>query len=157
MTVHYLDSSGWLKQFFEEPGSSWIKKLVVEQEPIASASLGYVEVAAALVRQQQARKFTDEQLTQAIETLEGQWRRFFQVQLDSDVAALAFSLARQWKLRGADAMHLAAAEHLRRQMAESETTVVLVASDEELLAGAQAIGFDIINPVLKDQESLPRS
>jgi predicted nucleic acid-binding protein len=153
MTVHYLDSSAWLKQFFEEPGSAWIKKLVVEQEPIASASLGYVEVTASLVRQQQARKLTDEQLAQAIETVQGQWHRFFQVQLDSDVADLAFSLARQWKLRGADAMHLAAADHLRRQLTESETTVALVAADEELLAAAQAIGFRIINPVLEESRA----
>src|SRR5262245_21308666 len=114
MTVHYLDSSVWIKQFFEEPGSTWVKKLVLGRSAIASASIGYLEVAAALIRQQQARKVADEKLSEAIEILRRQWHNFFQVQLDSDVIGLAFSLVQQWKLRVADAMHLSAGEYLRQ-------------------------------------------
>jgi predicted nucleic acid-binding protein len=112
MTVYYLDSSAWIKHFLKEPGSSWVSRLFEQhRDLLASASLGYVEVSSALVRQQVARNLAPEAVDRAMTALDTNWHAFFQVELTREIANLAVSFARKWKLRGADAMHLGAADY----------------------------------------------
>jgi hypothetical protein len=68
---------------------------------------------------------------------------FVQVEFDDTVVRLAESLGPQWRLRGADSVHLASAVRLRDSL---NATVTLIASDVELLAAAAAEGFAVLDP-----------
>jgi len=62
---------------------------------------------------------------------------------DDAVVRLAESLGPQWKLRGADSVHLASAVRLRDSL---NATVTVIASDVELLTAAAAEGFAVLDP-----------
>ena len=44
MIIHYLDSSAWVKNYCRETGSQWIRELIAGGLPLASSSLGLIEV-----------------------------------------------------------------------------------------------------------------
>ena len=66
-----------------------------------------------------------------------------QVEFDDAVVRLAEAMGPQWKLRGADSIHLASAVRLRDSLSAA---VTVIASDAELLAAATAEGFDVLDP-----------
>lgn len=146
MKLFYLDSSAWLKRFFDEPGSSWVRGLFEQKTALASASLGYVEVSAALARQQMSRKMNAEEVKKALGLLDAQWRDFFQVGMDDEIVSLAVGLAREKRLRGGDAIHLAAVTYLVRSRAASPGSVVFVVADVELASAAVSLGLTVVNP-----------
>jgi predicted nucleic acid-binding protein len=146
VTVFYLDSSAWLKRYFLEPGSDWMTRLFQSGDPLASSVLGYIEVASALARQQVPRKLDEQGLARLQQQLEEDWGDLTGLPLSDEVAARALRLARGYKLRGADAVHLATALDLKDALAGTGNSVVLIASDEDLLAGAQRSGLAVDNP-----------
>ena len=148
MSVYYLDSSAWVKRYFEEPGSGWVMLLFDERERLASSNLGYVEVASALARQQESRNLDQQKLEQLQEQLKADWTDLTGFPLTVELAERAVVLAQRYKLRGADAVHLAAALGLQNRLAAINETVVVVSSDRELLEAARDAGLKVENPAL---------
>jgi NMD protein affecting ribosome stability and mRNA decay len=78
-----------------------------------------------------------------LHTIRRDYDSFIQIDLDPPVLRLAHELAIRRRLRGADCAHLAAAMRLRELRAGA---IIFVASDAELLAGAVAEGFAVLDP-----------
>ncbi|MFZ0963612.1 MAG: type II toxin-antitoxin system VapC family toxin [Terriglobia bacterium] len=148
MTLFYLDSSAWLKRYFLEPGSGWMMRLFEIGIPLASSVLGYLEVASALARQPVSRKRDEDQLARLQQQLEEDWGELTGFPLTDETVARAVRLARGYKLRGADALHLATALGVNDALAGTGNSLVLIASDENLLAAAQQTGLAVENPVI---------
>ena len=148
MTLFYLDSSAWLKRYFLEPGSGWIMRLFESGNPLASSVLGYIEVASALTRQQVPRKLDEDKLAQLQQQLEEDWGDLTGFPLTDETVGRAVRLARGYKLRGADAVHLATALGVNDALVGTGNSLVLVASDEDLLAVAQQTGLTVENPAI---------
>ena len=146
MTLFYLDSSAWLKRYFLEPGSGWMMRLFQSGDPLASSVLGYIEVASALARQQVPRKLDEDKLAQLQQQLEEDWGDLTGFPLTDETVGRAVRLARGHKLRGADAVHLATALGVNDALAGTGNSLVLIASDEDLLAVAQQTGLPVENP-----------
>ncbi len=148
MTLFYLDSSAWLKRYFLEPGSDWMTRLFQSGDLLASSVLGHIEVTSALARQQVPRKLDEEKLARLQKQLEEDWGDLAGLPLTEEVVDRALRLARSYKLRGADAVHLATALGMNDTLAGTGNSLVLVASDEELLAAAQQTGLAVANPAI---------
>jgi len=148
VTLLYLDSSAWLKRYFQEPGSDWMMRRFESGDPLASSALGYVEVTSALARQQASRKLDEERLARLQQQLEEDWGDMAGLPLTDEVVARAVRLARGYKLRGADAVHLATAISVNDALAGTGNSLVLIASDEELLAAARQMGLAVENPAV---------
>ena len=148
MTLFYLDSSAWLKRYFLEPGSGWTTRLFESGNPLASSVLGYIEVASALTRQQVPRKLDEDKLAQLQQQLEEDWGDLTGFPLTDETVGRAVRLARGYKLRGADAVHLATALGVNDALVGTGNSLVLVASDEDLLAVAQQTGLTVENPAI---------
>jgi len=146
VTLFYLDSSAWLKRYFLEPGSGWMMRLFQSGDPLASSVLGYIEVASALARQQVPRKLDEDKLAQLQQQLEEDWGDLTGFPLTDETVGRAVRLARGHKLRGADAVHLATALGVNDALAGTGNSLVLIASDEDLLAVAQQTGLPVENP-----------
>lgn len=142
MSVFYLDSSAWVKRYVQELGSAWVHALFDRRERIASSTLGYLEVVAAL-----SRRLPHADMALLEPRLEADWQDMARLPLTGEAIDQAVDLARQYKLRGADAVHLATALDLQKTLASINEVVVLVASDDELLKGAQAAGLPVENPI----------
>ena len=148
MTLFYLDSSAWLKRYFLEPGSGWMMRLFESGNPLASSVLGYIEVASALTRQRVPRKLDEDKLARLQQQLEEDWGDLTGFPLTDETVGRAVRLARDYKLRGADALHLATALGVNDALVGTGNSLVLVASDEDLLAVAQQTGLTVENPAI---------
>ena len=148
MTLFYLDSSAWLKRYFHEPGSEWVMRLFGRGDPLASSVLGYIEVASALARQQVSRNLDEDKLSRLQQQLEEDWGDLTGLSVTEEVVRSAVRLARSHKLRGADAIHLASALGVSDALSGTGDSLILVASDEELLAAAQQVGLTVENPTI---------
>jgi uncharacterized protein len=140
--VYYLDSSAWVKRYFAEAGSSWVQTLFHRQVTLATSALGYVEVAATLAR----RSRPGTSLPSLQHQLQTEWENMLQLELSSSLYAQALWLAWNYKLRGADAIHLAAAQQLREQGARRSLEFAFVTADSELVAAAQNLQLAVTNP-----------
>jgi predicted nucleic acid-binding protein len=60
----------------------------------------------------------------------------------------ALSLAWEQKLRGADAIHLAAARQIGNQASRRSLEFVLVSADNELLRAAKSFELAVTNPAV---------
>jgi len=151
MTVYYLDSSAWLRRYFAEAGTRWVQHLFARHQPLASSRLGYVEVAAALARQQSTRPTAPDSETDLLNAFEAHWRELLKVEIDEMVFDRARALAWEKRLRGADAIHLAAADSLRAYLATRSVHLALLTADMELTAAARSLGIDTRNPADQEQ------
>jgi len=68
------------------------------------------------------------------------------VEIDEAAFHRARALAWEKRLRGADAIHLAAADSLRAHLAIRSVPFTLLTADTELAAAARALGIETQNP-----------
>jgi predicted nucleic acid-binding protein len=146
MIVYYLDASAWVKRYYAESGSDRVRELLARGAIMASASLGVLEVAAALARKGKAGEIPPASLEQALTTLRHDWERFAQIHLTDDVLADALGVARTRALRAADAVHLASALVVAAELSPQEDTMTFVVSDRELRQAAVAAGLRVLDP-----------
>ena len=132
--MNYFDTSALIKRFVDEPGSDAVAALL-DDEPVAATSIvAYAEVHAGLARKLRERGMTASGHRRTVRAFDVDWRAWVRVAVTERVLALVPALVRRHPLRGFDAIHLAAALHLR---AELKDAVGFVAADERLLAAAE--------------------
>jgi len=153
MSVFYLDSSAIVKRYSPEVGSAWVKAIT---DVRAGHMLIFSEIALAEVATAFAAK------SRAPQGLSIHWRdlalkRFLadcadQYQLlgvEREIIDLAVKLTRRQKLRGCDAIHLAAAVAVNEELLSKQLpSLTFVSADEDLLEAAEAEGLPTENPNL---------
>jgi predicted nucleic acid-binding protein len=149
LTIHYLDSSVWVKRYFEEPGSDRIHQLFKGREPLASSSLGRVEVAAAIARQSASRRIDAEARSLVDSQLDREWSLFLQAEAAPNDFVSAVTLARKHALRGADAIHLAIVCRLNQDFETAGDHLVFQTADTELVEAGRAEGVMVENPLAR--------
>lgn len=147
MIFYYLDSSAWVKRYYEEPGAAFVQRLFAENSFFACASLGLIEVMATLARKGKALGSSQSTIEQQSRALHEDWQFFIKVQFTSDVIDRATRSAKQLTLRGVDAIHLASALELQQRIADPADELIFVTSDSELLQAAQVSGLIVIDPM----------
>ena len=142
-TRYYLDASAWVKLYFQELGSEWIARFWAARFGTASSTLGVVEVLAAVARRMAAARVDSATIELTLHAIEADFSGFQRIPFDEPVIRIACSLPKKFKLRAADTIHLASVLRLR-QISNSE--IVLVASDDELLKAAAEEGIVVLDP-----------
>jgi len=136
----FLDTSTLAKRYFEEPGSVELENLfhsVVSQAYVST--LAFPEFAAAVGRKLYQKELRKKQAEVVLFEFQKDWRDLFvRIPLDQTTSESAASLAVQFPLTGADAVHLASAE-------ESDAEL-FIASDTRLLQSAEKIGIMTYDP-----------
>lgn len=147
MTVHYLDSSVWVKRYFDEAGSDRVHRLFHAGIPLASSSIGRVEVAAAIARQSASRRVNAEGRSLIDSQLDREWNLFLQAEATSNDFILAVTLTRRHALRGADAIHLAIVCRLNQDFESAGDHLVFQTADAELMEAGREEGLVVENPL----------
>ena len=101
-----------------------------------ASRLTYVEAHAALAARARASPRARRLLARARREVESRWTDVAVVELDAHVAEVAALAAGQYRLRGADAVHLASAAVLG-------SGVIMVSRDADLREAALAAGLDV--------------
>ena len=150
MTTYYVDSSALVKRYVNEIGSNWVQTLCdpAARHVLALAHIGRVEVAAALGIKERQGILPTKIRDALIHDLEQDARhQYWLIDVDHAIVTQAIALTRRQKLRGYDAVHLAAALFLQTTlMTQGLLPPILVSADTELLTAAEAEGLTVENP-----------
>jgi len=133
-----LDTSGLVKLFVEEAGSTDTRALLSDAVMIAASRIAFTEAMAAFGRRHREGSIDDAALETAIARLDAYWTSVGVIDLDERAAG---RLAIAHGLRGLDAIHLAAAVAMRDAM--SEGSVRFVTFDHRQAQAAAAERLDV--------------
>ncbi len=138
--ITYFDTSVVLKLLVaDEIGGDAAERLWLESEFVVCAEIGYVEARAALAAVHRDSRLTKASYVVAKHELEALWSQVDIVAVTADLVSEAGNLAESEKLRGYDAVHLAAGL--------ASNSAVFASADDRLLAAAQRNGLSISNPL----------
>jgi predicted nucleic acid-binding protein len=150
MAVYFLDSSALVKRYAAERGSAWVRGLVdpAARHDLLSARITGVEVASALARH--VPPLPPGYWARIMPVFRWEFRTFFQVvPVDRALVDRAITLAGLHRLRGYDAVQLAALVQVRRRFNRAgRPAPALVSADAALNAAAFAEGFAVEDPDL---------
>ncbi len=136
----YLDTTAIVKLLVEEEFSDELRK-AVGGHLVRTVSIAFVETLSALARKEELSE--SERLSATREFL-ASWHRFRAISTDGVLEAAGI-LARAHRLRGFDAVHLAAARDLG-----APSSIHFAVYDKDLAKAAKKEGFQLItNPKFK--------
>jgi predicted nucleic acid-binding protein len=133
--IVYFDTSAFVPLLVEEASSSAFGELWSAADTVISTRLLYVETSSALVRARAAGRLTAGRVAEALALLETAWDGFRVLELDDALMRRAARLAAQFRLRGCDSVHCAAAELL------GGDEIVAASADAKLLAAWRSLGL----------------
>lgn len=134
----YLDTSSLLKLFLEEPGVDIVSGLAAAADRLHISRVGYVEGRAGLARARQLSRIAAEEYSATLGRFETTWRDLVIADVTEPLVRLAGDLTEKHILRGFDAIHLASAVTLQRELAEP---ITFSAFDDHLNDSAAAEGL----------------
>lgn len=137
--ITYVDTSTLLKLLIEEQGSVRAAVIWDSAAVVAAARVVHVEARAALAAAARGRRLSPVQLRRTKTELVGLWQQFTIVEITEGLVDLAGDLAEQERLRGYDAIHLAAALQIGADL--------LTSADSDLCAAATRRGLHVANPI----------
>jgi uncharacterized protein len=146
---YFFDSSGVVKRYVTELGSAWVLGIT---DPLAANDIYVVhitgvEVVSALVRK--VPSLPPLNLAQAITEFKYDLQQQYQrVAVTGALVVRAMSLAEAHRLRGYDAVQLAAALQVLVACRALGAPLTFVSADVNLNAAAAAEGLPVDNPVL---------
>jgi uncharacterized protein len=152
LTAYFFDSSALVKRYIIEVGSAWTIALTDRGagHSIVLAEITRAEVAAALAARQRASPpMTLGQRDRILgRFLQDCIDLFLLFPIDRTVINFAVHFARRYRLRGYDAVQLAAAALANQDaLARRLPPLGFVCADNDLLAAAQAEGLATDNPL----------
>ncbi|MBU4533226.1 MAG: type II toxin-antitoxin system VapC family toxin [Eubacteriales bacterium] len=139
--IVYLDTSALIKLYVQEIGSKSIRSLVNASSVVATSKVAYVEARAALARAQREGILDENSYHLVVGALKKDWASYLSVEVSEVLITLAGDLAEQHRLRGFDAIHLASAVTIRRQV---KRPVIVCCWDTRLWESLRASEFDTL-------------
>jgi predicted nucleic acid-binding protein len=133
--IAYFDTSAVVPLVVAEPGSPRAIALWGEADRVVSVRLVSVEGRAALAQAHRLGRITARGLRDAVASLLERCDELDVVEVDRELVAVAGELAERHRLRGYDAVHLAAALRVR------DPDLVVVAGDDALVRAAHDAGI----------------
>ena len=135
--TRYFDASALAKRYVRETGSTTVRRLLASGSA-ATSRLSDVEVSSAIVRRAREGAFTIDERDRMLAALQHDVPALAMVELTPEITADARTLLLRYPLRAGDAVQLASALYLQRQLARP---VPFVAYDRRLVLAARAEGL----------------
>ncbi|MDN5347320.1 MAG: uncharacterized protein PWP65_884 [Clostridia bacterium] len=114
--ICYLDTSALVKLYVYEEGSEIVRKLVDAASVVATSKVAYPEARAALARGFREGLLKEKDYHEVVVALQNDWLKYLALEVSDSLVWLAGELAEKHRLRGFDAIHLAAAVTLKTQV-----------------------------------------
>jgi predicted nucleic acid-binding protein len=117
--ILYLDTSALVKIYVDEIKSAEVRENAKQAEGLATSRIAYAEARGAFARKRRERGLSRADYRSVVIDLDRDWDDYFIVDVSESVVRTAGSFAEMYALRGADAIHLASALTLSKQVGES--------------------------------------
>jgi predicted nucleic acid-binding protein len=138
----YLDSSSFVKLYVEEPGSPEVRRIAASASLLATSSVAYPEIRAALARRRRERSLRAADVLRARAAFERDWGRVVAITVSDGLCQEAGELAERHALRGFDAIHLASFAELLRGL-QGEDDVEFSSFDDRLNRAARRLARSV--------------
>lgn len=152
MPVFYLDTSAIVKSYHSERGSKVIDEMLgnsAPQDQLHTSSLTLLEGISAIERLADLGQLDKALARSALARFRRDiYERFHLWPISNEIIGKAASIVGQYKLRSADAIHLATA--LSISLLVPATQTVMVSSDRRLVRSARAAGLPVLDPADSD-------
>lgn len=125
----YLDTSALVKRYVLEPGSQVVSDLIATAGIVATSTVTRAESAAAFSKAARVGSLTNDGARACHNAFLLEWKNYVRIRVTEALVARADGLAWTHKLRGYDAIHLAAALEWQDRVGEA---VTLCTFDREL-------------------------
>ena len=151
MNYFYLDASAIIKRYLTEQGSEWVFRLAEynAENILILGEITLAEVAAALASRRRATNgISDEEYKATLLDFLSHCQSDYQLApIKRSIIDLAVSLTQRHRLRGYDAVQLAAALNASQTLADAGLSpLTFVAADKDLLSAAQSEGMSVEDP-----------
>ncbi len=150
MPAYFTDSSTLVKRYVREQGSIWVSGVFAPfpHDDVHIVAVTPVEIVAALMRRSRSGTMTEADARSACAQFLADLPLDYQVvEVTDALVSTAIALAQRHKLRGYDAVQLAAATEVNRlRLTAGAAPLVFVAADKELNAAAQNEGLTVDDP-----------
>ena len=133
----YLDTSSAIKLYILEAGSDVVHALVNDAAVVATSSITYAELRAALARLRRDRALSVPKFTSVKRQFEEQWPSFMTLDATEALCRTAGGLAERYRLRGFDSVHLATFAEVARRAGPRDTR--FSSFDDRLNQAAQRV------------------
>lgn len=114
-----------------------------ESEAIFTSKVAYAEALAAFGRKRREGELEEKGYKVIKANFLKEWGELSRVEVSDDVLKISGELIEKHPLRGFDALHLASAVLVLREL---KNEITFVCSDQGLLRAAKKEGFSIFNP-----------
>lgn len=121
--ICYFDTSALVKLYVEEAGSELVKVYAQKCLFVATSRVAYAEARAAFARAWREGMLGDQEYIEVVSNFKEEWLAFFTLDVSDSVLQRVDVLIDKYHLRGFDALHLASAVVLSRQIAGEVITV----------------------------------
>lgn len=135
--IAYFDTSAFIPLIIDEPSSTTCFRLWNEATRVASVRLLYAEARAALAQAHRMARLSRRQFVNAVGQLDVLIDQVDHVEVTEHLVRAAGEVAESHRLRGYDAVHLAAAQSI------SGDDTVLVSGDRQLIDAAVRSGIAV--------------
>lgn len=141
MVAHYFDSSAMMKRYVAEAGSDWVDAMLGQADAVRyTAVTSGVEIVCGL-----ARRLTSTQAKTLTRTFTDEFTQLYHpIQITGGLVQSAMDLGAKHRLRGYDAIQLAAAASVAAEYEDIPLT--FISADRELCSAAMAEGLAVENP-----------
>lgn len=141
--ILYLDTSAYLKLFFQETGSDLVDRAISDARWCATHLITYTEMRAGFARGRRMGRQSNAETEKCVRGLEEEWGRFTTlVEPDPALIRRAGQLADTHNLRGYDSVHLAAAEAVPAQVTPAPFRFAVF--DDGLGEAARSLGLALV-------------
>jgi predicted nucleic acid-binding protein len=140
--ILYLDTSALVKLYVDEADSDLVRSAVGRASVTASHVIAYAEARTAFARKAQDPTLAA-RISQWRSDLNRDWETLHLVEVSETLVRRAGDLAEEYRLRGYDAVHLAAAEAVSRIVGVA-TPFRIAAFDTRFSDAARAHGLSLL-------------
>lgn len=133
----YLDTSAMVKLYIEETGRDTVKAEVQSAETVVTSTVTWAEACSTFARALREGRIQEDAHQRMLDALAQDWPRFTTLGVVDSLSRHAGTLAREYALRGFDAIHLASALYADRTVG----SVRLLAFDDRLMVAARNAGI----------------
>jgi predicted nucleic acid-binding protein len=154
----YLDSSALAKRYFRERGSKRLRDRLNKGDRVFTSELSYAEIHTVIARKFHERSIGKKTYRRLLSTFMDDW--LFAINKIEVSAAITMTaipdMLERFSLRGADAVHLAAAIWLRDRLmldapfAGEDGALEFAVADKKLASVAAKYGLSVFNPDTTD-------
>ena len=138
--ILYLDTSALVKRYFKEKNSDELIARWRQAAEIFTSSVAYAETTASFYRKKREAALKEEVVQKVLDTFRRDWKSFFRVEISDELNKIIDRLVGIYPLRGFDAIHLASAILINKNLSED---FLFACFDERLAQAAREEGLEI--------------